>query len=157
MSGSDQQIVTSYEELGMTVEQIAADTGWDALAIKASLLQNSSVYRAEVQASNSTANSNPGPTLALEDFDQQDLIDSKQVLRELLHVDDDHLRFKVAKFMRDEKKGRLDPVRAIRDIKNITVQQFNVTLVKAREARARAAQKVIDVGNCGAQLTDKAA
>lgn len=158
MSGSDQQIVTSYEELGMTVEQISCDTGWEPLAVKASLLQNSSLYRAEQNSKGATLENagkvTPNP---IEDFDQKDLIDSKTVLRELLHAEDDpHLRFKVAKFMRDEKKGRLDPIRAIKDIKNITVQQFNITLVKAREARARAAQKFIEVDNVS-QLNDKAA
>lgn len=144
MSGSDQQIVTSYEDLGMSVEEIASDTGWDELAIKAILIQNSMVYRDSIK---SPVGGNENDTSKIEGFSEQDNLDAIRTVREILNASDEpHIQLKAAMFIRNDKKGRLDVVKAIKDAPRFTINQFNITLAKARDARLRARSKVIDIG-----------
>lgn len=131
MSGSDQQIVTAYEELGLTPEQIAAD-GYDIVAVKACLMQNSVLFREAMKV-----NSEEG-------FSTSEEQEARGVIANLMRdSDDDFIKLRAAKYIRDDKKGRLDPIKA--QHLNINIVTINDTLRKAREARARVKSTIIDV------------
>lgn len=136
MSGSDKSIVTMYETLGMSIEEIHQEDGWDLVSIKACLMQNSPVYRERVKCK-------------MEDgFNEQDNRDSLQVVREAMHGEDEHVRLRAAIFLREDYKGRRD-VKAsdLSRMGGITINQFNTYLQQANEARERAKSinnKVVD-------------
>lgn len=125
LTGINQQIVTAYETLGLTISQIQEafqELALDSLAIKATLMQFSEKYR------------NDNKKVVNNDFNDDELIEANQVMVSLMRgADDEHLRARMARYIRDDKKGRLD-VHGIRDI-NVNVMMFNERLLKAREAK----------------------
>lgn len=140
MSGAQQQIVTAYEDLGLSVEQISREFSFDAVSIKAVLMQNSIVYREQnKQVSSGSKEASP------DDFTQQDALQIKRVIMDSVASDDPHLAFKAAKYARDDYKGRLTPIKMVANT-TINIVEFNISLQKARDARARVKQKAIEIG-----------
>lgn len=134
MSGRDQSIVSMYEELEMTIEQIAQSEDLEELSVKACLMTHSSVYREALK-------------LKSEDgFTEQDDLDARRTIRELMNSDDDHVSLRAAIFIRSDKKGRLDVKPKDMQQVNVTVNQFNLLLQKQKEVREKAKQRqLIDV------------
>lgn len=122
MSGNDQRIVTAYEVLGLSADEIAQQEGWDVTVVKAALLGHSSQYRAAVKAARE------------EGFTQEQEDSAIRVIAELVHSGDEHIALKAAKYVRDDKRGRLDAAKAVKDL-NVTVTQWNVTLRQANKVR----------------------
>lgn len=132
MSGSDQQIVTAYEDLGLNPEQIAEDGSYDIVAIKACLMQNSVLFREAMKQNKE------------EGFSNGEEQEARQVIAQLMRdSEDDFIKLRAAKYIRDDKRGRLDPVKA--QHLNISVVNINASLRKAREARARVRNTSIDI------------
>jgi hypothetical protein len=136
MQAATAQIVSMFETLGMGVEDIAEQQGMDPIAVKAALLQGSRAYR-ESQVSNSKDEECGVFTSREEQLARQAIVDLAA------GSDDEHIRLKAAKYIRDDKKGRLDKA-AVGKL-NINVLVFNETLRKARAAKARALGDVIDL------------
>lgn len=138
------QIKGSFERLGMTPEQIAEDRRMDVVAVKAALMQSSSVYRKE-------CNLSPINDDSL-NFSDQQLSDVNDVIyNTAMHADDPHLAFKAATYIRDDKRGRKDVVRALRD-SGFNILVFNQSLQNARELADRAKQRI--TGGVGNQLIE---
>lgn len=131
------EIVTCYEKLKMTPEEIAQDLDLQPRAVEAVLCANSAMFRAQTTKEERA-----------EIFSDQDMIDAANVIKNSMHSDDDHVAFRAARFIIDEKKGRND---ARADIgKNVSALTLSDKLASALEAANKAlvagrAQKVIDV------------
>ena len=124
-SATDQQIKTAFEESGMTPEEISEDLGFQVEAVKAKLMQVSSKYRKAC-----------GMESLEEDalnFSNDQLQRANEVIYELaVGSEDDHLRFKAATYIRDDKKGRKEVVKALGNT-SFNMFQFNGLLQNARQ------------------------
>jgi hypothetical protein len=117
-------IVTAYEQENLSPEQIASDRDLDITAVKAALMQGSSRYRKDCGKEDSDI-----PEL---DFDNEQLQRVNTVIYDLaLSAEDEHLRFKAATYVRNDKKGRLEPV------KNLAGQNFNILMINQKLAQVR--------------------
>lgn len=130
------QLKTAYEELDMTPEQIAEDQELDITAVKAGLMQVSSKYRKDCGKEEES-----GDEL---NFSNQQLADANKVIHEImLGSEDDNVRLKAAMYLRDDKKGRKDVVKAMAG-QQFNILMFNEAMQTVRE-RAEKAKKVIDM------------
>lgn len=153
MSGQDRQLVTMYEVNGMTPEQIASCTGFDPLAVKASLANFSLKYRKDVAAvdSNTTLPVAPGPSGAppiVEDISNDDFDLIKQAaLRIALQSEETHMATsgRMLRFLWNEKKGRNNTNKVAGIQYNVV--NINAEILAARDAVRRALDpaRVIDV------------
>lgn len=135
MSLAITQLIASYEQAGMTVEQIAAADGYEVAAVKAILFARSAKYRADV--------GRPGPANAASDTKALDLTDddeelANRVFRQLAEsADNDSVRLKAAMRIKDERKKRLDPRVGFGNvINNTTIITLNEHFAKAAAALA---------------------
>lgn len=135
LTAADQQVLTAYEDLGLSPEQIAETQGFDVAAVKVLLAQFSKKYRDAVDSGDKSA-----------DFDDKEAIRARETIAELAQfAEDDHLRFRAARYIRDDKKGRLDAdkLKSVR----ISVLQINQQMAKALEAVERGkAKQLVDAG-----------
>ncbi len=137
MNLSATEIVTSFETLGMSVEQIADDTGFDPSAIKAILLQSSSMYRKDAKKDDSLQ------------FTEDEASECKKIIFDLArHSEDEYMQFKAARYVLDSKTGRLDIGKNLQQI-NFNAIDFNIQMTKAMKA-ARATEE-----HAAAQITNK--
>lgn len=139
MTTADKEIQTRYEELGMAIAEIAMDLGYDEDAVRLSLTQNSASYRNTLRV---------GDEREVQIFNQ--LIEGRaaRVMEQLLDSDDDQVRYRAAKFVIDERKGRNDAaVKGLKAAQNLGlgVLQLNEALRKARASRLLAASGSIEV------------
>jgi hypothetical protein len=132
MTAENQQIVTAYETLGMDAEAIASAMGFETFAVKAILNQESPAYRAALKSNDKTA-----------EFDDNDEAVALDTIRYLAkNAEDDGIRLNAAKYLRNDKKGRLDVKRDIRSM------NFSITLLNGHMQQAMAAlNKVRQIGN----------
>lgn len=135
MSSNDMQIKTSFEELGLTVEEIAQETGYEILAIKTILLNCSPIYRKQVKKQ---------PSIGYSPDEAQEMRD---IMINIARYEDEdkHLQFKAAKYIYDDFKGRNDQVAVNNNTINIGAIQFNDQMKKALEARERTMKQIVDV------------
>lgn len=121
MTAANIHIVNLYEQ-GLTPEQIAQAEGFGLTAVKAVLYGASAKYRESI-----------GETKTL-DFKDDELEQANQVLQRLMHSDDDHLAFKAARYIRDDKKGRLDAKAGLKGLKGLNITLINQQLMAAANA-----------------------
>lgn len=124
------EIVTSYETLRMTPEQIAQDQDLDVAAVKAILLANSAGYRAQTTKEETK-----------ELFSQDDLRQAVGVMKTSLLEDDPHLRYRAARFIIDEVKGRNDARVQIPIDSSFNALELNQRLLAARQALEKGRQQ----------------
>ena len=125
MSNELEQLKISYETLGMSPEDIAADRDLDLGAVKAGLMQCSSVYRRDCGQKESSED--------VLNFSDDDLVAVNKVIKEIaLGSEDDNLRLKAAIYIRDDKKGRNEVQKAVSGM-NFNILQFNQYMQKARQ------------------------
>ena len=109
----------------MSPEEIAEQEDIDITSIKAILMQFSSIYRKSCKVDDSL------------NFTEDELVRSNQVIASLMqYAEDENLRFRAAKYIRDDKKGRLDAPSALAGL-NVNVLMFDERLKKALEAKNR--------------------
>lgn len=137
MTNAAQQIVTSYETLGLTLDQIAEVESIGVTAVKAILFANSAKYRADID------------TKKENDFNETDTELALGVIRRVAqYSEDDHTALKAAMFIRNDKKGRLDVKAGLKKL-NINVTVLNEHFAKATQALAAKVipqqQKAIEV------------
>jgi hypothetical protein len=149
MTAANLQIVQSFDELNMTPEQIAEDTGFDLVTIKSILTQFSSIYRKEMKTNVSLQ------------YNDDEAQEAKSVILNCMRYaetpsgsEDFNLKFKAACRVVDEKQGRLDIQKQMQGI-NINVLQFNQQLEKARMAKERTLSKIKDIEEAKSVLTSK--
>ena len=121
MTSELQQIKSSYEELGMSPEEISVDRELDLVAVKAALMQSSSKYRKAC-----------GKEDEVEDnlnFNNEQLQRANDVIYELaMAAEDEHLRFKAATYIRDDKKGRKELVKQVQGM-SFNILNFNQSFI----------------------------
>lgn len=136
MVAGNLQVVSLYEESGLDPEQIAEALDLEVSAVKFCLTAHSVSYRKMLNSQEKQEL--PG------DFLDEDFSNAANAIKELIFSEDDHIRYRAAKFIYNEKKGR-------NDLKEINSVNFNVHLIneqmrKAIEAKARAKElTTIDV------------
>ena|ERR1044071_1472383 len=129
------EIVASFETLGMSVEQIADDTGFDIAAVKAVLLQNSSLYRKEAKKDDNLQ------------FTEDEAAECKKIIFNLArHSEDEYMQFKAARYVIDSKAGRLDIGKNLQQI-NFNAIDFNIQMTKAMKAARATEEKAIEITN----------
>lgn len=130
MSGSQSQIVCAYEVAGMSPEDIAADMeGYDLASIKAALMNGSSKYRRDCNAETIDDDQ-----LNFSNDDLQAVNDV--ILNTAKYAEDEHLRFKAATYVRDDKKGRKEVIRQVAN-QTFNLLNFNASLEQARAMKAK--------------------
>lgn len=129
------QLRNAYESEGMTPLQIAEDQSLDVTAVKAKLMQISSKYRKDCgQEEDEDSELN---------FNNSDLKTVNKIIMDLaISAEDEHLRFKAATYIRDDKKGRKEVVKAMRDTGNFNILNINQMLITAREQSLLAIKKI---------------
>lgn len=130
MTASNQQVVTCYDELSMTIEEIAAEMQWEPTAVKMILAQSSPKFRAEL-------GTKPKDGWTDEELERVDEV----IFNLAVYGEDENLQFKAARYIRDDKKGRLDP-KNLKSL-NINITQVNVRMEKARIAMQRARESKV--------------
>ena len=136
MTAVNAAIVEQYETLELSPEEISMQEGLDLTVVKAVLLQCSEKFRKE-----------NGEVSQL-DFSDEDLIAANDIIRNLAkYSEDEQLRARMATYIRDDKKGRKNPIVQIAEKgRPINVFIFNEQLEKAKRAIARATGKTLAIG-----------
>ena len=125
MSAELNAIVNAYEQEGLNPEQIAEDRDLDIASVKAALMQGSSRYRKACNKENENIDEL--------NFSDDQLARVNQILLDLaLGADDEHLRFKAASYVRDDKKGRKEIA------KGMAGNSFNILYINQQMAKVRA-------------------
>jgi hypothetical protein len=125
----DQQVKAAYEQGNKTPKFIADDLGFTEESIKAKLMQISPVYRKACGAENIEKDEL--------NFSDEQLRNVNETIYGLaLSAEDEHLRFKAATYVRDDKKGRKEIVRAVAN-NTFNLIQFNEALEAARNGANR--------------------
>lgn len=134
-----EQIKTAYEVNGLEPEKIIESLGIEGLsitAVKAALIRYSSKYR-------SICKQEPEDE-SVYNFDNQELKEANNtivdVMREAIYPDgstDYKTRLNAARYIRDDKKGRLEPAKMMRGTGGFNIIQFNTSIQEAREKAAK--------------------
>jgi len=128
LTGTNQQIVTAYETLDMSAADISQEFDMEELSVKACLMQFSDKYR---QATKKMVNN---------DFNDDELVEANQaIIATMRNTEDEHLRLRAARYIRDDKKGRLDILNGIGKM-NVNIVMFNERLLQARQAKEKSKQ-----------------
>lgn len=136
---ANEQLIAAYENLGMAPEDIAQAFGesgqpLEVSAVKAVLMQGSWKYRAASKQQKKL------------DFTDDELQEANEaILRLLRNSDDEHLVGRLARYIRDDKKGRLDvgPNLAGLQMNAIVFNQYIQDAQKAIEASKNGEQPTI--------------
>lgn len=127
MNSRTKQIVASFEEAGMTPEEIAQVEALNVEAVKSTLFTYSSSYRESVGNTPATSTK----TSEDADFNSEDNDLALRVLRRIAeHSDDDSLALKAAMYIRNDKKKRLDPQKALSNL-HVNIAVLNEHFEKA--------------------------
>lgn len=136
MTGLDTLIKTSYEVNEMTPEEIAEDQGFAVEAVKAKLMQISAQYRKACgQEDEEESKLN---------FTNDQLERVNEVIYDIaLGSEDDNLRLKAACYIRDDKKGRKEIVKAIQQSGTFNLLHVNEMFIRAREGANSVKEKIL--------------
>lgn len=138
-TGATQQIVTAYEDNNLSPEQIAEafDNEFDVVAIKATLMQFSGKYRSL---------SNTVPEKKAVGFSEEQEEAAVRTIATLMeYSEDEHVRAKLAIFVREDRQGRRDSVTKLANAGGANIMQFQIFLNKANESLKFTEQKAIDI------------
>ena len=142
MTAALEQIKTAYEVSGMSPEEIAEDQDLDIAAVKAGLMQSSAKYRKACGQEEDDADGL--------NFTNDELRRVNQVIYETAlsaETPDGDVDFKTrlaaAIYIRDDKKGRKEPVRHIAG-NTFNLLNFNAQLQKARQISEGLKQQLIE-------------
>lgn len=130
MSAQINQIVKAYEELSIGVEDIAAEHDISPFEVKTVLLQFSKKYQKDID------NSHGGTDVQEDGFTDEEHRMALQTIVQATCSEDEGLRFRAAKYIRQDKKGRLDLAKGVKAI-NLNVIQFNEHLKRMYESTER--------------------
>jgi len=143
MTAGNLQIVHLFENLQLSPEEIASNLELELGAVLLSLSAESSKYRREMAVEQKSK----GEIVKEEDvqlFNTADVSDAAAVIANLMRdSEDEHVRMRAAKFVVNEGKGRND-TKAVKNL-NVSVNYINEQMQRARAAKDRAKETVIDV------------
>ena len=130
MTGEQIAIKTSYEQDGLTPEQIAESRDLDVAGVKATLCQCSSVFRKDCGQEDEEDS-----TLNFTD-DELRRINEKMITL-ALSAEDENVQLRACMYIRDDKKGRKEVVKAVAGNNFNVLQQFNLVQQSARAGAKR--------------------
>lgn len=138
------QIKSAYEVENMSPQEISESLDLDITATKASLMHCSSKYRKDCGMEN--------PSEDKLNFSDNDLMEANDVIRDVMHgatYPDGSIDYKtraaMATYVRDDKKGRKEVARAMRDMGNTNIlMMFNEQISTARELAQKAKGQLIE-------------
>ena len=140
MSAALTQIKVAYEEHNMAPDAIASEFDLDVVAVKSGLMQVSSKYRKDCGKEDEDDD-----TL---NFSNDQLKEVNQTLFDLaMGAEDEHLRFKAAAYIRDDKKGRLDALKNMNGL-NINFNLIQQAILAGRaslDATRAKSKQIVDV------------
>lgn len=126
----------AYEDEGMSPEEISQDRALDLTAVKAGLMQCSVKYRKDCGKESEEIDEL--------NFNNEDLRRVNEVILDLaLGAEDEHLRAKMACYVRDDKKGRKEIIH------NIQGSNFNVLFINEQMRKVREVGSAIKQGLLG--------
>lgn len=138
MSDFIQQIKTAYEVSNLTPEQIIESLGGglEIAAVKAVLMQHSNKYR--------IACKNEPEDESIYNFSNEQLKDANVIIHETMMVAcnpdgsiDFRTRLDAAKYIRNDKKGRLEPAKVMPVNHTNVLMTINQSILQAREKAAK--------------------
>jgi len=138
MSVEQETIKEAYETLNMSPEEISEDRNLDIISVKASLMATSKKYRKDCGADEEDSL----------DFTDNDLRDVNKIIPEIAKyatlsdgTPDYRTRLSAATYIRDDKKGRKEVVKAIGG-NNFNILNFNESLRSLRETKEKVLQSL---------------
>lgn len=137
MTSEVTQIVKAYEEANVSPSDIASDRELDVCEVKLVLAQFSPKYQRDIKGAT-------GERKKELDFNDDQLEMANNILYgTMLSTDDDNLKTRLAKYIRDDKKGRKDV--HLKNLKklNINVSVFNQQMMRANASLEKSKQKAI--------------
>lgn len=138
-SCANEELAQMYDA-GLSLEEMALETGYEVSAIKNTLLQISSRYRAEARLVAKREGAKPQIT------DEEDDAIIEALKNIVYSSDNDMVRVKAAIYLHDEKKGRNDARLKQTSGVNINVLMLNSALKKVRQIDADV-KSIIDLDN----------
>ena len=136
MLSSDRQIVASFENAGMSPEEIARVEELDVRAVKSLLFAKSAMYREAI-----------GEQKEPDEFTEDDNLLALKVIKRIAeYSEDDNTALKAAQYIRNDKKGRLDNRNGLKGL-NINITILNEHFEKAAASLlgvVKPQQKIID-------------
>lgn len=122
-------IVALYENDSLDPTQISEALEMPIESVKIALLQRSGKYRDDIKVEGND-----------KDFTDDELETAKIAIARCMNAEDEHLAFKAAKFIFNERKGRHNVKSLVKNL-NLNVTLINAQMEKAREAKDRALNK----------------
>lgn len=162
ISAYNTQIVSLYETMQMSVDEIAEDQGVDPAAVKIVLAQNSKLYRIQcgfVNDSNEQPENSGNTNANIDGFTKEDNDLALQVFRGIARdSDNDALRLRAAEYIRDDHKGRKD-IKLISQGPQVNILMINERMIQARKRieEMKSAKAVVVNGNTKQLEGEKAA
>jgi len=137
MSSVVAQCVALYSQ-GINVEDIGEELNLEKEAVKLVLTQHSPEYRSAIKKNSDT-------------LTDQDYELAKEALKSCLWSEEDSTKFRAARFIINEIKGRNDVIKNLQQVNSINVLVINSQMRKAKAALEKS--KMIDIESS----TEKAA
>ena len=134
MTGAVAQILAMYERAALDIETISQELELEPEAVKSVLMQHSSKFRAAIKEN------------LEQDFTKDDLGAVTKAIVDLAHsTEDENLKFRALKYIRDDAKGRKDKVTATKfDSLKVNVLVFNEALRKSKNVTNGGSEKLIE-------------
>lgn len=140
MTNNNSEIIAMYENLGMSPEEISLNEGHNLAAIKLVLLQGSVKYR-EDEGSNAAPNPSEGGSQHISDEEEKLLWDAYKHIAFCGEVEG--VRAKVIRDCLNEKYGRNDISKLLKNGGNVNVVVINDAITKTREVLRRVKDKQV--------------
>ena len=118
-----------YENEALSPDQISEALEMPIESIKVSLLQNSPKFRQDIKLPSND-----------KDFTDDELETAKIAIARCMNAEDEHLAFKAAKFVFNERKGRHNIKSLVKNV-NLNINLINAQMQNARAAKERAINK----------------
>lgn len=128
MTSQIARILKSYEELSLSISDIASEEGVSDMEIKIVLSSYSSKYKRAIKDGEKDLEFKEDE----QEYAKQTLV---RIMKENEH-DNPELAANIAKYIRNDSKGRLDGINALRGI-HLNVIEFNAQLEKVYASRER--------------------
>jgi len=129
MSSEQEQIRISYEQLGMSPDEIAQDRELEPEAVKMALASCSQKYRKDCGLEEKVTGGN-GANLNFSD-EQLERV-NERIFNIAVGAENEGVALEACKYIRNDKKGRLDAVKALAGT-TFNVLMFNEQMKRANE------------------------
>jgi hypothetical protein len=141
-SATDERIKALYENENLSVEQISQEEGFSSIAVKAKLMQVSSVYRKACGREPEKQDDLNFTDAELREVNQI-IMDTARAAETADGMPDWKIRLQAATYIRDDKKGRKE-IRSMMQNNSFNILSFNEKLAEVGE-KTRRMKELVDV------------